>query len=308
MIRVRAQATLSAQGIGCSGGKDIVAAGFTVPPHAAWLKELFGERTPRRLDRLSELVLLAAGTAVRDAALDPALVMERAGVYFATGQGNFSGTMTFLEKLHEKGARFASPIEFPNLVISAPAGSLSFQLGFKGEVYALNQGGLSGLHALISSVEALTSRRLDVALVAGAEEHSAGRARSAELLREPGITLGEGAAALVLDRGDDGVLVRSVAMNGLSASDGLVAAAKHCLQTAGLATADVVVTHKRHVATAQRFGGHALSLCERVGDFDVRNLLEVAWGAHAIRRGEAKSVLVIDADDHSGGAAVLLGA
>src|SRR4051794_607177 len=109
MIRVRAEAMVAGEG-----------PRFVVPPHAALMKEPFGDKTPRRLDRLSELALLAAGNAMRST-LDP-IAAERAGVFFATGQGNFSGTMGFLEKLHEKGARFASPIEFPNLVISAPAG------------------------------------------------------------------------------------------------------------------------------------------------------------------------------------------
>lgn len=294
MIRIRSQGTLTG-----------AAPSFAVPPHAARLKELFGDKTPRRLDRLSELALVAAGIAMKDAALEP-FPPERAGVFFATGQGNFSGTMTFLEKLHEKGARFASPFEFPNLVISAPAGSLSFQFGLKGEVFALNQGRLAGLHAVCIAAEALMSRRLDLMLVAGAEEHSVGRAKSAELLSRGDVPLGEGAAALVLDRGDRGVVLRSFAMNGLAPSDGLNAAAKRCLEQAELASADMVVTHARHVAAVQRFGGHALSCCDRVGDFDVRNLYEAAWAAAAIQRGEAKTVLVIDGDEQSGAAALLL--
>jgi 3-oxoacyl-[acyl-carrier-protein] synthase II len=315
-IRIRAQATLSGQGIACDAPeREITAAGFQVPPHAAVMKELFGEKTPRRLDRLSELVLVASGAAMRGV---QGFVPERAGVFFATGQGNFSGTMGFLEKLREKGARFASPIEFPNLVISAPAGSLSFQFGFKGEVFALNQGRLAGLHALAVGVQALRAERLDLVLVAGAEEHSEGRATSAALLgrSEPGrdpLPLGEGAAALVLDRGPvsslgPGVFVAGVAMNGLGVSDGLLAAKKSCLYEAGLAHADRIVTHTRHVPALQRAGEQApiTSLCDRVGELDVRNLLDVAWAAAAIRRGECRSVLVLDADENSGAAAVLL--
>ncbi|MCC6810544.1 MAG: hypothetical protein IT381_24150 [Deltaproteobacteria bacterium] len=321
MIRLRAQATLTAHGLACDDpARDVVASAvaaterpFSVPAHATLMREIFADKAPRRLDRLSELAIVAAGAAMRAAKLD-AFAAERAGVFFATGQGNFSGTMGFLDKLHQKGARLASPIEFPNLVISAPAGSLSFQFGFKGEVFALNQGRLSGLHAVCVAAEALRSRRLDVALVAGAEEHSVGRTRSAELLNRSEVVLGEGAAALILDRApegeDDGIRVAGVAMNGLGASDGLVSAAKSCLEQAETAGVELVVTHPRHTHALQKFvaqsGAAIVSLCDRVGELDVRNLIEAAWAAAKIRRGEARRVLVLDADEDSGAAAVLL--
>ncbi len=309
MIRLRANATLSAQGL--LRGKDridLAPAGFNVAPHAALMRELFADKVPRRLDRLSELAVVAAGAAMRSVS---DFVPERGGVFFATGQGNFSGTMGFLDKLHEKGSRFASPIEFPNLVLSAPAGSLSFQFGLKGEVFALNQGRLSGLHALAVGVEAIRSRRLDVVLVAGAEEQSEGRTRSAALLGRDD-PLGEGAAALVLDGRDQsqGVRLAAIAMNGLPVSDGLVAAAQRCLDEGKTSQVDLIYSHRRHAPLLQKLakqtGARLESLCEHVGDFDVRSMLEVSAAAAMIAGGVVKRALVLDADEDSGAAGVLL--
>lgn len=308
-IRLRSHATLSSQGLLSGTARiDQAPAGVTVAPHAALMRELFADKVPRRLDRLSELAVVAAGAAMRPVS---DFVPERGGVFFATGQGNFSGTMGYLGRLHEKGARFASPIEFPNLVLSAPAGSLSFQFGLKGEVFAINQSRLSGLQALAVGLEAVRSGRLDVVLVAGAEEQSEGRTRSAQLLgRDP--LLGEGAAALVLDgrAQSEGVRVVSLAMNGLPVSDGLVAAAQRCLDDAKTSQVDLIYSHRQHLSALQKFakdtGARLASLSDHVGDFDVRSMLEMSNGAALIECGEAKRVLVLDADEDSGAACVLL--
>ena len=154
-------------------------AGAALTEPRARFAEWFGARAPRRLDRLSELSVWLAAEALLDAdlSLQPATgdAAERAGVFFATGYGNLAGTFAYLEKLHDKGQRFCSPIDFPNLVLSAPTGTLSIQFGYKGELLAYNDGELSGVHALIAGYDAIAAGRLDIALVVGADELSPAR-------------------------------------------------------------------------------------------------------------------------------------
>jgi len=226
-------------------------------------------------------VLSAAGmafAACQTVVSDP----EMSGVFFATGQGNFSGTMGFLAKLHDKGARFASPIEFPNLVMSGGAGALSLQFGMRGELLTLTHRRLAGLHALCFAFEALQSKRLSLALAAGAEELSAARARCGELLGQG--PLGEGAAALVLVDGPAPVRLSAVAMSGSSATspDEVI---ERCLKQAGLATAEIVTLPNR-------------------GELDVAGLLDAAHAFELIVSGQRESALCVERDA-AGSCAVL---
>ncbi len=209
------------------------------------LRAIFGDRAPRRLDRTSELGLAAAGLAFqRAAAKDPRFAAPfddalagRAGVFFASGYGNVSGSIAFLEKIRDKGARFANPIEFPNLVLSAGAGNLSLQFRLRAELLTLTQERTAGHLALSFAFEAVAAGRLDLALVVGAEERSAARTRMNELLGKGEGD--EGAAALVLTRDPSApVRVLQVAMLGPPADD--KAAVARCLRGSGYDSAEIV--------------------------------------------------------------------
>jgi hypothetical protein len=119
---------------------------------------------PRRFDRLSELLLLAAASVLGDKNA------ETCGLYVATAEGNFSGTMAYLQRLKEKGGRFANPIDFPNLLMSAAASNVSLHLGIKGTLLTFHQGDVGAFHALASACEALRNDRIDRAVVAQVEQ------------------------------------------------------------------------------------------------------------------------------------------
>ena len=115
------------------------------------------ERMPRRLDPLSELALLAAAAVVNEP--------RDCGLYVGCAEGAPAQTRAYLKRLEDKGGHFVNPIDFPNLLLSAPAANVSIHLGLQGAVVTFNQGPLSGFHALAAACEALENGRVKSAIV-----------------------------------------------------------------------------------------------------------------------------------------------
>ena len=253
------------------------------------LREVLKERAPRRLDRLSQIAVIASAEALSDSGRthEPLTgeISERAGVFFATSYGNLAGTIGFLQKLHEKGPRFASPLDFPNLVLSAPTGTLSIQFGLRGELMAFNQNDLCGVQALCAAYEAITSDRLDLVLCVAAEEKSA--ARDACSAR-PAAQLGEGGGGVLLEAKEGDVVIAGFGMAGGSRA---------------LADASQLATGGVSFDLAIGAGRGALTLAPRMGFIDGHGVIEVAYAAHLVRTREARSVLVCA--EESGNAAAV---
>jgi 3-oxoacyl-[acyl-carrier-protein] synthase II len=178
----------------------------------------------RRLDRSQQVAVIAAEQAWKDAAaenldVDP----ERIAVVFGTGIG---GALTLLDQddvLEEKGPKRVSPFTIPMLMPNGPAAAVGLAVGAKGGVHAPVSACASGAEAIRWGLDLLRFDRADIVLVGGAEAcihplpmagFAAMRAMSTrndepERASRPfdkardGFVLGEGAAALVLERADD---------------------------------------------------------------------------------------------------------
>jgi 3-oxoacyl-[acyl-carrier-protein] synthase II len=125
----------------------------------------------RRLDRASRI-----GTFVAERSLVAAFAdktrPERTGVVFGSAFGNIDASAAFMHRLTEKGPRFVSPAEFPNLVPSSPSGHASIYLGLRGAVLAVAELAASGESAFAQAAELVAEGAAD-AMVAGAiEEYS----------------------------------------------------------------------------------------------------------------------------------------
>ncbi|WP_409330398.1 beta-ketoacyl-[acyl-carrier-protein] synthase family protein [Trujillonella humicola] len=177
----------------------------------------------RRLDRSQQAAVVAAQEAwdasgAADAGVDP----ERIAVVFGTGIG---GALTLLgqdDVLEEKGPKRVSPFTIPMLMPNGPAAAVGLAVGAKGGVHAPVSACASGAEAIRWGLDLLRFDRADVVLVGGAEAvvhplpmagFAAMRAMSTrndepDRASRPfdkgrdGFVLGEGAAALVLERGD----------------------------------------------------------------------------------------------------------
>ena len=177
----------------------------------------------RRLDRSQQVAVIAAEQAWRasgaaDAGVDP----ERIAVVFGTGIG---GALTLLgqdDVLEEKGPKRVSPFTIPMLMPNGPAAAVGLAVGAKGGVHAPVSACASGAEAIRWGLDLLRFDRADIVLVGGTEAcvhplpmagFAAMRAMSTrndepERASRPfdkardGFVLGEGAAALVLERAD----------------------------------------------------------------------------------------------------------
>jgi 3-oxoacyl-[acyl-carrier-protein] synthase II len=126
--------------------------------------ELDGHRA-RRLDRASRLAAIACGRALGEGSKD-------AGVVLGNAFGAVDGTSAFMRRLREKGARLASPADFPGLVPSSPAGHVSIYLGLAGPTLAVADLATSGECAVTQGYELVAAGETDRVAVVAVEEKS----------------------------------------------------------------------------------------------------------------------------------------
>jgi 3-oxoacyl-(acyl-carrier-protein) synthase len=186
--------------------------------------EMLGRRTTHRLDRSSQLAVIAAGQALRDAGLDPAAWDgARVGVVIGCGVGASHTWETQSRRLQDFGPRRVSPLLLPMIGPSTPAGEVALATGARGPSLATGTACASGATALVVARDLLTSRQCDVVIAGGTEacntplivtglaqlgalstrcDDPAAASRPFDGARD-GFVLGEAAAVLVLERAQD---------------------------------------------------------------------------------------------------------
>jgi 3-oxoacyl-[acyl-carrier-protein] synthase II len=181
--------------------------------------------TPReaaRLDRFSQMALVAAMLALDDAGLGDRFDGERTGVIVGSGIGG----LTTIEEQHAAllrgGPRRVSPFMVPRLMPNGAAAAIAMHFGLTGVNYGVVSACATGAHALGEALAAIRQERADVVLAGGSESavtplSIAAFARMGALSRrneEPhrasrpfdkdrdGFVFGEGAGVLVLEAED----------------------------------------------------------------------------------------------------------
>jgi 3-oxoacyl-(acyl-carrier-protein) synthase len=183
-------------------------------------------------DRCTQLALSAARQALADAAFDPPdAAKDRVGVYIGTVLGGLGSTEAALGRMHgrlagvEPGAAMSMhPLTVPRIMPSAAAALLSMERGFRGPNMAYSVACASSAVALGEASRTIAHGYADAVLVIGAESfitlgayaawHGLRVTASADTRdaaaasckpfdrRRSGFVLGEGAAAVLLERAD----------------------------------------------------------------------------------------------------------
>ncbi|MFJ6798899.1 beta-ketoacyl-[acyl-carrier-protein] synthase family protein [Streptomyces sp. NPDC091268] len=186
--------------------------------------DVLGRRTAHRLDRSSQLAVIAAGQALRDAGLEPgAWDGARVGVVIGCGVGASHTWETQGRRLHEFGPRRVSPLLLPMIGPSTPAGEVALATGARGPSLATGTACASGATAIVVARDLLASRQCDVVIAGGTEacntplivtglaqlgalsarcDDPAAASRPFDAARD-GFVLGEAAAILILERAED---------------------------------------------------------------------------------------------------------
>jgi 3-oxoacyl-(acyl-carrier-protein) synthase len=195
---------------------------FRVPPEA--IAKAPPHPRLRRSSAISRFAVVAGLAALEDAQVKMDLATaERTAIIFAISNGGVIYTKRFYHEVVESGARAASPLLFPETVFNAPASHLAAILGITGASYTLVGDGAVGLLALKMAEDLMQNPALDRCLVVGAEEADwllCDAYRRWRLLRTAppvqlfeekprGMTLSEGAGAVLVDRGG-GVQIQTV--------------------------------------------------------------------------------------------------
>ena len=172
----------------------------------------------RRLDRSTQLALLASSEAWRHAGTPPT-PSERLGVVFGTGIGGVSSGGAQFQLLQEQGPRKVNPLTVPMVMPNAVATQVALQLGAQGPVEAPVSACATGADAIAWGVQLLHTGQVDRVVVGGCEalvnrfgiaafgamqalspekDNPSQASRPFDQIRN-GFVMAEGAAALVLE-------------------------------------------------------------------------------------------------------------
>jgi 3-oxoacyl-[acyl-carrier-protein] synthase II len=119
----------------------------------------------RRFDRASRFAVVAVRHALQEAARSPADVAIVLGSAF----GHVDASAAFVHRMFVRGARTASPAEFPSLVPSSPVGHASIYLEMRGPAFAVADLATSGEASFAQAVQLVRAGEA-ACVVAGAVE------------------------------------------------------------------------------------------------------------------------------------------
>ena len=257
----------------------------------------------RTLDRSAQLALIAAREAWADAGFTEGEVDPfRLGAVVASGIGGVTTLLNQYDVLKEKGVRRVSPHTVPMLMPNGPAAAVGLAIGAKGGVHAPVSACASGAEAVRWGLDLLRFDRADVVLVGGTEacvhplpmagfaamramstrNDEPGRASRPFDKARDGFVLGEGSAALVLERADSaksrGATVYARVAGAGATADGYDLVAPHpegegaaraigaALRDAGLSPSDVGHVNAHATSTPVGDTAEAAAIRSSIGE------------------------------------------
>lgn len=141
-----------------------------IPFHAA---DHLDVARARRLDRAGKLTTAAIARVIADAALPTeGEASERVGAIVGSAFGSVDGSTAFMRRVYDKGAKFASPADFPNLVPSSPVGHASIYLGLRGPVLATSDLEATAEASIVTAAELIAAGEGAAIFAGSAEEAS----------------------------------------------------------------------------------------------------------------------------------------
>lgn len=170
----------------------------------------------RRLDRFSQLAIVASGEAVAQAGWQAELPYDplRVGCVIATGIGGIGTVESTHDVMRDRGAKMVSPLGVPQYMPNAAAASVSMKHGLRGQSFGVVSACASGGHALGLAMRMIQYGDADAVLAGGSEAtltefafacfnamqalSPTGTSRPFDARRD-GFVMGEGAGMLVLE-------------------------------------------------------------------------------------------------------------
>jgi 3-oxoacyl-[acyl-carrier-protein] synthase II len=127
------------------------------------------QKTARRMDRCSHLVVAAAREAKSDADLDVAAVGERAGTAIGSALGGVRSFEQTVLQLANRGPDRVGPFSIVQTLPNLPAGWVSIELGTRGPLLAQSTACAASNMAIGDALDAIRLGRADVMFCGGTE-------------------------------------------------------------------------------------------------------------------------------------------
>ena len=148
----------------------------------------------RKIDRFTQLALVASDQAVKDAGISKENVdVDRVGVIFASGIG---GLITFQEEVSNfalgDGTPRFNPFFIPKMILDIAAGQISMRHGFRGPNYSVVSACASSTNAIIDAFDTIRLGKAEIIITGGSEA----------VIREAGVG-GFNAMKALSERNDD---------------------------------------------------------------------------------------------------------
>lgn len=129
------------------------------------------KKEARKLDRFTQVALVASDQAVQDAGISKDNVNpDRVGVVFASGIG---GLVTFTEEVTNfakgDGTPRFNPFFIPKMILDIAAGHISMRHGFRGPNFAVVSACASSTNAMMEAFNLIRLGKSDIILTGGAE-------------------------------------------------------------------------------------------------------------------------------------------
>ncbi len=207
-------------------------------------EDYFDRKEARKLDRFSQLAVVAASQAVEHAQLtDEAINKDRVGVIWGSGIG---GMTTFMEEVRNfylgDGTPRFNPFFIPKLILDIASGHISMKYGFRGPNFATVSACASSTNAIIDAYNYIRLGKADAIICGGSEavinEAGVGGFNAMKALSErndapktasrpfdvdrDGFVMGEGAGAIILEEYEHAIkrgipIIAEIAGGGASA-------------------------------------------------------------------------------------------
>jgi 3-oxoacyl-[acyl-carrier-protein] synthase II len=182
-------------------------------------KALLSVKEARRLDRFSQLAVIASGEAIDQAGWDGEAPYDplRIGCVIATGIGGIDTVETQHDVMRDRGTKMVSPLGIPQYMPNAAAAAVTMKHSLRGQSYGVVSACASGGHAIGSALRMIQYGDADAVVCGGAEAtltefgyacFNAMQALSPTGISRPfdarrdGFVMGEGAGMLVLEEGE----------------------------------------------------------------------------------------------------------
>ena len=132
--------------------------------------DLIGKKESRRMDRFSQLALVAAQEALNSARLNIDETNEhRVSVMITSGIGGIITISEQINVMRDKGPTRISPFLVPMMLPDMASGQVSMKLGAKGPNFAVVSACASGGDSIGIASEFIKSNRVDIVLAGGSE-------------------------------------------------------------------------------------------------------------------------------------------